>query len=180
MTDTFSSHPIKVLILEDELAVSQRLQATLENYGNYHTTVVRNYDDAFDTMQRDVPHIVICSLGIGKTDELSAASDIHKIACLKVPIIFLSALPLRQIKQRTLKVKPASYLVKSWETISNGYLWDVAIQLAILKRRSKKGKMAKNRRRGQTQGQQVYQWIQIKNIRNWGSENILTQMVYNN
>ena len=81
---------IRIMIVEDEIAVSQGIQMTLRNLGYQVSAAVTSGKEAIKKAEEKKPDLVLMDIALkGKMDGIEAAGRIR--SSLNIPIIFLTA-----------------------------------------------------------------------------------------
>lgn len=108
---TITMSAVKILIVENEVIISEEISLKLEKEGYIITDKVANANDAIQSVKDEQPDIIIMDIDLdGKPDGIDAAIQIKKQ--FTIPIIFLTDLDNTKTLQRASKVKPANYLIK--------------------------------------------------------------------
>ncbi len=102
---------IKILIVENEVIVSEEIALKLQREGYVITAQVANAHDAIQSVNEQQPDIIIMDIDLdGKPDGIDTAVKIKKE--FNIPVIFLTDLDNEKTLQRASKAKPANYLIK--------------------------------------------------------------------
>jgi DNA-binding LytR/AlgR family response regulator len=105
---------IKVLIVEDELIISEEISEILKKYGISVVGQADNADDALALIHTEHPDIILMDIHIkGKLDGITLAHEIKKIA--PIAIIFLTSYMDDGYLTRAKQVMPSAYLVKPFK-----------------------------------------------------------------
>lgn len=118
---------LKILIVEDDLLLADRLAELLLEFGYVITDTVHNSTDALRAFRKRLPDLVLMDINLeaSKQDGIELAREFNKI--VKVPIIFLTGIGGQETAKRAQAVKPANYLMKPY----NKRQLEIAIDLAI-------------------------------------------------
>ena len=107
---------IKVLIVENEVIISEYLASHLKNSGYQITDIVESGEHALQSIEKNLPDIVIMDIELeGELDGIQTTEEINKI--LKLPVIYLTKLSDKPTFKRALQTYPASYLVKPFNEV---------------------------------------------------------------
>uniref|UniRef100_UPI00404A3AB9 LytR/AlgR family response regulator transcription factor n=1 Tax=Fulvivirga sp. TaxID=1931237 RepID=UPI00404A3AB9 len=105
---------IKVLIVEDELIISEEISEILKKYGISVVGQADNADDALALIHTERPDIVLMDIHIkGNLDGITLAHEVKKIA--PIAVIFLTSYMDEGYLTRAKQVMPAAYLVKPFK-----------------------------------------------------------------
>ncbi|WP_299223916.1 LytTR family transcriptional regulator DNA-binding domain-containing protein [uncultured Psychroserpens sp.] len=123
-----TSSKIKVLIVEDEIILSQDISLRLKNFGY---EVVGIADSAFQAINilravRDVDIILMDIMIRGEKDGIELAEMINK--SYDIPLIFLTSHADVKLVKRAKEVNPCAYLLKPF----NDRQMAIAIELALV------------------------------------------------
>jgi DNA-binding LytR/AlgR family response regulator len=111
----------KILIVEDEFIIADKLQEVLEENGYEVLGIKDNYDDAIRILKETLPDLALLDIHIkGKKDGIELAGYIH--SHYRIPIIFLSAFDDAETIRRAKSAYPDAYLVKSKPMVEDGEL----------------------------------------------------------
>ena len=116
----------KILILEDEEAIADRLQADLSEQNYQVLDIATSFEEAIEITKQVKPDLALCDIKIkGYKDGIETAEEIKRQ--FNIPIIFLTAYMDHRLMQRAMETNPASYLLKSIED----HQLNIAIRLAL-------------------------------------------------
>lgn len=105
---------IKVLIVEDELIISEEISEILKKHGISVIGQADNAEEALAMIQTERPDIILMDIHIkGKLDGITLAHEVKKIA--PIAIIFLTSYMDDGYLTRAKQVMPAAYLVKPFK-----------------------------------------------------------------
>lgn len=119
--------PLQILIIEDDLLLSQELEEQLLEFGYTITATAANSKDALLAFRRRLPDLVLCDIHLqgSDMDGIELATAFQRIA--SVPLIFLTALGDEQTITRAKATYPSYYLIKP----CNAAQLQVALDFAI-------------------------------------------------
>ena len=117
---------LKVLIIEDDLILSEELKEQLTQLG-YTVEVASNSSQALELFATENPNLILCDIRLtnSKLDGIEIIKIINKIR--SVPVVFLTAYGDKDTVERAKKVNPAYYLIKP----SNVTQLKIALDFAI-------------------------------------------------
>jgi DNA-binding LytR/AlgR family response regulator len=102
----------KILIVENEFIIADKLQEILQENGYDVLPVVDNYEDAILHVREHLPDLALLDIHInGKKDGIELAEYIY--THYRIPVIFLSAFSDPETIRRAKAAHPNCYLVKS-------------------------------------------------------------------
>jgi DNA-binding LytR/AlgR family response regulator len=117
---------VKILIVENELLISDELQEHLLSSGYEITNCVTNGNDALLSIKSKQPDIIIMDIELdGNMDGIQTVSKINEIS--RVPVIYLTQHHNKRIINRVKKTFPASFLIKPYME----HEINISIELAI-------------------------------------------------
>src|ERR671914_67340 len=118
-----------ILVVEDERIVAFGLKQQLEALGYRVTAVVPSGELAIEKASELKPDLVLMDIHLeGAMDGVEAAERIH--ACLRIPVIFLTAYAEDETLSRAQVSLPFGYLVKPYEVREV----HATIQMALVRR----------------------------------------------
>jgi len=103
----------KVLIVEDNPITAIEIKSTLKKLGFYITNVVSNHINALQSIQTDIPHIIIMDIDLGAENGIDLAFKIRENR--KIPILYLTACTNDNIMEQALESSPVGYLIKPFK-----------------------------------------------------------------
>ncbi len=119
--------PIKILIVEDEIIVAERIALRLIELGYEICGKITSGEEALISIQKMQPDLILMDIVLdGVLDGIQTAEKIMEQ--YKIPIIYLTALDDRKTMLRAGKTNPANYLKKPYRINDIR----VAIDFAIL------------------------------------------------
>ncbi|MBU0992501.1 MAG: response regulator [Proteobacteria bacterium] len=122
--------PARILIVEDEPAVSKVMQLRLESFGHVVCEIFPSGDEAVAAMEKSQPDLVIMDIKIkGGMDGIETAAVIR--ARYEVPIIFLTSFADDKLLKRAKATEPFDYIIKPYE----GKQLHIAVEMALYKHR---------------------------------------------
>jgi DNA-binding LytR/AlgR family response regulator len=102
---------VKILIVENEVIISEEIALKLQKEGYVVTAQVANAKDAIQSVNDRQPDLIIMDIDLdGKPDGIDTAIQIKKQ--FSIPVIFLTDLDNKKTMARASKAKPANYLIK--------------------------------------------------------------------
>lgn len=78
----------KIMIVEDDMKISQLLQSYLHKYG-YQVVINKNFDEVMACFQKNLPELVLMDVNLPRYDGFYWCRQIRKVSTC--PIIFISA-----------------------------------------------------------------------------------------
>ena len=107
---------ISVLIIEDESLYADQLEMQLEQLGHAHLGTVDNSSAALSILEEQLPQLILMDIHIkGDHDGVELADMITRR--YDIPIIFITSLQDDLTFKRASRTKPASFLVKPFQSI---------------------------------------------------------------
>jgi response regulator RpfG family c-di-GMP phosphodiesterase len=101
----------KIMVVEDEWIVSDRLCRSLEDLGYRICSTASAGDEAIRKVEADSPDLILMDIVLkGKMDGIEAADRIN--SQFNIPMIYLTAYTNQEYIERAKQTKPFSYLVK--------------------------------------------------------------------
>lgn len=105
---------MKILIVEDEMIISEDIAMMLSDNGYEITDQVVDYDEAITAFQKDQPDLVLLDINlIGAKDGIDIASKLNELA--NIPFIYTSSLGDPLTIARAKETNPAAYLIKPFK-----------------------------------------------------------------
>ncbi len=104
--------PARVLVVEDDDAISQVLQRSLRMEG-YDVRIAGDGVSGLDQVQSFLPDLVILDLGLPKLDGIEVAKQMRE--CEDIPILMLTARDAVESRVEGLDAGADDYLVKPFE-----------------------------------------------------------------
>lgn len=105
---------MKVLIVEDEIIISEDIAGMLESQSYEVTDQVIDYDEAVLSLRDNPPDLVLIDINLaGAKDGIDLAHTINQTN--KVPFMYTSSLSDPATIARAKKTQPATYLVKPFQ-----------------------------------------------------------------
>ncbi len=105
---------IKIMILEDNVAIALDLKKTLEQLGYEVTDIVSRGEEAVKKAELAQPDLIIMVIKpAGKMDGIDTAKQIREISSL--PVVYLSSHLDKELIDRTKRTKPFAYLIKPFK-----------------------------------------------------------------
>lgn len=119
---------VKIIIVEDDLIISEDLRLTLEEIGYQVLAIARNHDQAIELFDEEEPDLVILDISLGgEKSGIDVAQYIRKH--FDIPFIFLTSHSDKNTVSQAAMTEPEGYLVKPFE---EGDLY-AAIEVALHK-----------------------------------------------
>ena len=101
----------KILIVEDELVVALEIKEFLEEQGYDVGNPAGSPNQAVEAACNTNYDLILMDINLNSfIDGIDAAQRIHLMN--KIPVVFITAYPESEIKNRAMKIKPAAYLEK--------------------------------------------------------------------
>ena len=105
---------IKVLVVEDDVFISQDISEYLENMDYEVSGIAYDADDAFKELANNTPNIVLLDINLGDgKDGIEIAEAIQ--ARYQLPFLFLTSYASRSVLDRAKKTRPMGYIVKPFD-----------------------------------------------------------------
>ena len=118
--------PVKIMIVENELLISEHLSAMLRDAGYEVTEPFTSGEEALQAVQNLQPDLVIMDIKLdGRMDGIETVTEMKKM--LAVPVIYLTDLDNKDVINRAAATNPAAYLLKPF----NERQLPVSIQQAL-------------------------------------------------
>lgn len=108
-----ASHPMRVLIAEDEALIRLDLREMLEEEGFDVVAEAADGEQAVALAQQVRPDLVICDVKMPKLDGIAAAAQIT--AARIAPVVMLTAFSQRDLVERAREAGAMAYLVKPFQ-----------------------------------------------------------------
>lgn len=105
--------PAKILIVEDEFIIAEKLSADLAEIGYKITEVVSSGEDAIKSVGVNPPDLVIMDINIdGDLDGIETTRKIQDR--MAIPVIYLTGLSDQEIFRKARTTRPSGYLSKPY------------------------------------------------------------------
>jgi Response regulator of the LytR/AlgR family len=105
--------PAKILIVEDEFIIAEKLSADLAEIGYKITEVVSSGKEAIKSVGANPPDLIIMDINIdGDLDGIETTREIRRK--LAIPVIYLTGLNDLEIFQKARMTRPSGYLSKPY------------------------------------------------------------------
>lgn len=102
---------IKILVVEDDVFISQDIQEHLENMDYWVSGLAYDAVEAFEQLANNTPHLVLLDINLGEgKDGIEIAEKIRDV--YQLPFIFLSSYASKSILDRAKLTRPMGYIVK--------------------------------------------------------------------
>ncbi|AWI25644.1 LytR/AlgR family response regulator transcription factor [Flavobacterium pallidum] len=106
---------VRILIVEDELIISQDMCNMLSNMGYHVIGDAMDYDEAVDLLNKETPDLILLDVNLnGRRDGIDLAIEINNT--YKVPFIFTTSYSDAKTLERAKKTNPVNYLVKPFKS----------------------------------------------------------------
>ena len=105
--------PAKILIVEDEFIIAEKLSADLSDIGYKITAIVSSGEEALRSVAANPPDLIIMDIHIeGELDGIETTQRIHDE--MVIPVMYLTGLTDQKIFQKARKTRPIGYLSKPY------------------------------------------------------------------
>lgn len=105
---------VKVLVVEDETIVALDIKNTLRELHFEVTDLVTTYQDAFKSIQKNTPHILLVDIYLANSKSgIELAKDVKEAFFL--PVIFLTAYCDEATIKQAIKTNPIAYITKPFK-----------------------------------------------------------------
>lgn len=105
--------PAKILIVEDEFIIAEKLSVDLSDIGYKITGIASSGDEAIRSVAANPPDLIIMDIHIdGEIDGIETTKRIHDE--MAIPVIYLTGLTDPKIFQKARKTNPICYLSKPY------------------------------------------------------------------
>lgn len=105
--------PAKILIVEDEFIIAEKLSADLSDIGYKITEIVSSGEEAIRSVAVNPPDLIIMDIHIdGELDGIETTHRIHDE--MAIPVIYLTGLTDQEVFQKARKTRPVGYLSKPY------------------------------------------------------------------
>ncbi|WP_298151827.1 response regulator [Flavobacterium sp.] len=106
---------VRILIVEDELIISQDMSNMLTKMGYYVVGDAIDFDEAITLLNTEIPDLILLDVNLnGKKDGIDLAEEINN--SYKVPFIFTTSYSDKSTLERAKKTNPINYLVKPFKS----------------------------------------------------------------
>lgn len=117
---------IKILIVEDEMIISNNIKFSLMDSGYDITDQAINYTEAITALENEIPDIALLDIQLsGSKSGIELASEINKR--FKIPFIFLTSNSDSHTVNKAKSVEPAAYLIKPFSRIELSTSIEIAL-----------------------------------------------------
>lgn len=101
----------KILLVEDEIITAMDLLELMKNWGYDFCEPAGSGEEALDISIREKPDLVLMDVSLpGELDGIEAANRIT--ALLKIPVIFISGYPEKEMREQIRINTPYEYMTK--------------------------------------------------------------------
>lgn len=105
--------PAKILIVEDEFIIAEKLSADLSDIGYKITAIVSSGEEALRSVAANPPDLIIMDIHIeGELDGIETTKRIHDE--MVIPVMYLTGLTDQEVFQKARKTHPVGYLSKPY------------------------------------------------------------------
>jgi len=119
-------HPVKILLVEDEMIIAAKISTQLTNMGYEITGILSRGEEAIANVKENMADIILLDINLkGEIDGIETSKQIHRFS--GVPIIYLAANGDDATFNRAITTKPAGYISKPFKQLD----LQRAIELAI-------------------------------------------------
>jgi len=103
---------MKVLIVDDDIGLTQLLQLVFESRG-FRVKIAHNGQSALQDLDQELPEVIVLDLTIPDVDGLEVCRQVRtNPRTSNVPVIVLTAKPGEDIRDKALKAGATEYLSK--------------------------------------------------------------------
>jgi len=100
----------KVLIVEDEVLISEHLKRIVENSGYRTLEICGDYAEAMDLLKTETPDIAFLDIRMNGVDE--GVEVAKHLRALGIPFIFITSFSDKETLQNAVKQQPLGYVLK--------------------------------------------------------------------
>ncbi|MDE3184250.1 MAG: response regulator [Bacteroidota bacterium] len=119
-------HPVKILVVEDEMIIAAKISMQLTNMGYQVTGILPRGEEAVLSVKENVVDLVLLDINLkGEIDGIETCKQIQQFSC--IPIIYLTANGDEATFNRAKITKPAGFISKPFRQLD----LQRAIELAI-------------------------------------------------
>ncbi len=119
-------HPVKILVVEDEMIIAAKISMQLTNMGYEITGILPRGEEAVVNVKENIVDLVLLDINLkGEIDGIETSKQIHRFC--EVPIIYLTANGDDATFNRAKITKPAGFISKPFRQLD----LQRAIELAI-------------------------------------------------
>jgi len=105
---------VRILIIEDELIISQDMTTMLTKMGYEVIGDAMDYDEAIEILERETPDLILLDVNLnGKKDGIDVAEEINRR--FHIPFIFTTSYSDSATLERAHNTNPVNYLVKPFK-----------------------------------------------------------------
>lgn len=105
---------LRILIIEDELIISQDMAQMLTKMGYEVIGDAMDFDEAIEILERETPDLILLDINLnGKRDGIEVAEEINRR--FQIPFIFTTSYSDAATLERASKTNPVNYLVKPFK-----------------------------------------------------------------
>lgn len=106
---------MKILIVEDEVLISEHLRDLIYSFGNYIIELSHNFDNAVENYNLFKPDIVLIDINLN--DKMNGIKLAELIKKDSIPFIFITANSDIKTLEEALSTKPSGYIIKPFKNI---------------------------------------------------------------
>ncbi len=119
-------HPVKILVVEDEMIIAAKISMQLTNLGYEVTGILPRGEEAVLSVKENVVDLILLDINLkGEIDGIETSKQIRQFSC--IPIIYLTANGDEATFNRAKITKPAGFILKPFRQLD----LQRAIELAI-------------------------------------------------
>jgi DNA-binding LytR/AlgR family response regulator len=100
----------KVLIVEDEVLISEHLKRIVQNSGYRPLEICGDYDEAMELLKRETPDFAFLDIRMNGVDE-GVEVAMH-LRTLGIPFIFITSFSDKETLKKAVKQQPLGYVLK--------------------------------------------------------------------
>jgi DNA-binding LytR/AlgR family response regulator len=105
---------VRILIIEDELIISQDMTAMLTKMGYEVIGDAMDFDEAIEILERETPDLILLDINLnGRRDGIDLAAEIN--TRFQIPFIFTTSYSDAATLERARQTNPVNYLVKPFK-----------------------------------------------------------------
>lgn len=100
----------KVLIVEDEVLISEHLKRIIQNSGYWPLEICGDYDEAMELLQAETPDIAFLDIRMNGVDE--GVEVAKHLRTLGIPFVFITSFSDKETLQNAVNQQPLGYVLK--------------------------------------------------------------------
>ena len=102
---------VKIMIVEDEGLMADKMEMQIDKLGYHHFGTVDNSEDALKLLNKSQPDLILMDVNIeGEYDGIELTDMIHQQ--WDIPIIFITSLHDDRTSKRIIRTNPLAYIIK--------------------------------------------------------------------